>query len=113
MKTETTLTRKSNPPRDPLMPINLVRDPEDKLMPCPFCGNNQVTIENTHSPCYWVECECGAEMHSGGVKWKTEAGKNNMSNHRKAKQMAIDAWNQRAAVGRPRPRFLYGSSAPR
>lgn len=94
-----------------VMPVNLERDPEDKLLPCPFCGSNKMTIENTHTPCYWVECECGARMETAGVGYKSLAGKSRMANHRKAKQMAIDAWNRRAAVGRPRPRFLYGKSA--
>lgn len=109
MKTETTSTRKSDQPVSMIINLQLERD--DRLLPCPFCGGNQMVLENTHSPSYWIECPCGAEMHGPSVKWKTEGGRNSMANHKKAKQMTIDAWNQRAAVGRPRPRFLYGKSA--
>ncbi len=91
--------------------INLQREPEDKLLPCPFCGRNDMVLENTHSPCYWIECQCGAQMHGPGVKWKGPSGQHSMANHKKAKAWAIELWNRRAAVGRPRPRFLYGKSA--
>lgn len=32
------------------------------LRECPFCGGDALTICNTHSPTFWIECECGAQM---------------------------------------------------
>jgi Lar family restriction alleviation protein len=100
---------KQSTDREPVTEIiNLQLEPTDKLLPCPFCGGTEMVLENTHSPSYWIECPCGAEMHAGGVKWKTEAGKNSMANHKKAKQMTIDAWNKRTPSKQVRPRFVYG-----
>lgn len=32
------------------------------LKPCPFCGrDDQLAICNTHTPKFWIECECGAQ----------------------------------------------------
>lgn len=90
--------------------INLQREPTDRLLPCPFCGGTKMMLENTHSPCYWIECPCGAEMHAPGVKWKGRSGQCSLPNHKKAKQMAIDAWNQRARSSVRRPRFVYGKA---
>lgn len=35
---------------------------EAGLKACKFCGSKNAGIVNTHTPCYWVECECGIEL---------------------------------------------------
>ena len=63
---------------------------EAKLADCPFCGGD-ATIDNTHTPYYWVECcSCGAEVHS---KYKPKSEDN--SEHQKSIRGAVKAWNQR------------------
>lgn len=57
-----------------------------ELLPCPFCGCPDLTIGNTHTAYYYVEChECGAEVH-GEVSTR----------HVHAIKTARDAWNRRA-----------------
>lgn len=70
---------------------------DPKLKPCPFCGSTDLDVSNTHTPCYIVSCECGAEM-TGGI---TESGritsrKRCIALHEKAQRLAIEAWNRRA-----------------
>lgn len=71
-------------------------DPE--LKPCPFCGHSDsLSVTNTHTASYWVECDCGGEKHGNyyyGSKLttKTRAEKE----HRKSFKSAIAEWNRRA-----------------
>ncbi len=63
------------------------------LRPCPFCGRaDRLAVENTHTPSYWVECECGA------LRSPDPLGLNgsSMRAHRVAFLAAIRAWNERA-----------------
>lgn len=69
-----------------------------KLLPCPFCGTNDtLEIGNTHTPIFWVKCECGAEMHgeyinaAGNVSCQEQA----YANYGKALVSAVNAWNLR------------------
>jgi len=34
------------------------------LKPCAFCQGTTQKIMNTHTPFYWIECQCGVEMHA-------------------------------------------------
>lgn len=37
---------------------------EAGLKKCGFCKGMNQRIVNTHSPHYWIECACGAQMHA-------------------------------------------------
>lgn len=76
--------------------INLCLLSTDVLKPCPFCGGTNLALENTHTPCYWIECECGAEMHTRVDRSVPDRLYNRRAHHEKRKQLAIDAWNNRA-----------------
>lgn len=43
--------------------INLELNNRLQLNHCPMCHGENVALMNTHSPHYWVECECGLEYH--------------------------------------------------
>jgi hypothetical protein len=71
------------------------------LMPCPFCDEkDDLTVENTHTPFYDVQCEtCGAVGPDG--KPKEYDGKRIRNKvlcdylHRDAFANAIALWNDR------------------
>lgn len=68
-----------------------------KLKPCPFCGNRELEVTNTHTASYWVEClECGAEVSGeyGGDGFQTETAFR--AGHELALRSAVKAWNRRA-----------------
>lgn len=74
------------------------------LLPCPFCGKDDaLEICNTHTPVFWIECECGAERHgeyidgAGNTSTKAEA----LANYTKALVSAVNNWNTRCNVVRP------------
>lgn len=68
------------------------------LMPCPFCGSVDLEVSNTHTPSYWVTCECGVEAHAGMVGDKVVFVNKGACTraHRKAFAAAIALWNTRA-----------------
>lgn len=74
---------------------------EAKLLPCPFCGSDDLEICNTHTPSYWVEChKCGAEAHGESFKYTTKQHNDFHSKplpppYVKAMKSAIAAWNRR------------------
>ncbi len=72
-------------------PINLTLTPKDRLLPCPFCGGANLELQNTWTPCYWIECQvCGVQMSDPGFNRKhTPRG------HAASKRAAIKAWNRR------------------
>ena len=74
--------------------INLVFEPTDQLLPCPFCGRTNMTLNNTHTPSYWIECKCGAAIH-GRSYYKSEDDHNDVEAHVKSKNNAIKKWNRR------------------
>jgi hypothetical protein len=70
---------------------------ESQLKPCPNCART-ITLEicNTHSPSYWVACECGAEFHGGGRDLPRRASRAvALQAHRDAMARAIKGWNSR------------------
>ena len=71
----------------------IVRSPKDfpkyELKHCPFCGSNLPQLINTHTPSYWIECECGCELHSCGDYNNTKQG------HKKSALEVIEKWNER------------------
>ena len=84
-----------------------------QLLPCPFCGSDDLELCNTHTPSFWVECHgCEAQVHGEyfeGPRRKTKFGyaeaprgpfeanfANLHSEYRKAAKSAIAAWNRRA-----------------
>lgn len=74
--------------------ISLRAQPDLKasLKACPFCGEKDADLHNTHTASYWIECgTCGAEIHDP----KTGSS-DTMRSHRNSAFRAIAAWNTRA-----------------
>lgn len=79
------------------------RDPTQRpsLLPCPFCGDSEgsLEIQNTHTPSYWVSCDCGAEIHAFESTphtrrdLRTQVGC--VAVYTRARNAAVDAWNTR------------------
>jgi uncharacterized Zn finger protein len=73
---------------------------ELQMIACPFCGSDEVTVHNTHTPYYWAECEgCGAEgpQTRNGDAWRRSMSKAAAESlHREAFHAAIAAWNERS-----------------
>lgn len=71
-----------------------------QLDACPFCGSTDLSLLNTHTPSYWIECEgCGAEVHGempdgGGGEIHTHEGCIGL--HRLAMASAVTKWNARS-----------------
>lgn len=81
---------------------------QPRLAPCPFCGSEELELCNTHSPSFWVECECGVEVHGEAFATRTSQSYSaepegpNEADYaglrpifRKAADSAIAAWNRR------------------
>lgn len=74
---------------------------EKRLLPCPFCGSDVITVSNTHTPYYDAECQdCGAQGPPGRPTTKGGDGhirtkKLCQTLHREAFEDAIFAWNAR------------------
>ena len=68
-----------------------------RLAACPHCGfTHTLEICNTHTPSYWIECECGAQWHGGYVETGRKASRAKViAAHRKAMDNAIRGWNRR------------------
>lgn len=63
----------------------------DHVEACPFCGGDNITLNNTWTASYWVECsDCGAEMHT-----QSSGDYNNKGHHLREAKAALDAWNTR------------------
>ena len=63
----------------------------DVLLPCPFCGSENLELAHTWTPSYWIEClSCGA--HVGDEESWTE---NTEQSHLESAKRAIEAWNRR------------------
>lgn len=79
-------------------PIHLMLDDEDKLRPCPFCGERAgLKLENVNGPHYWIECPCSARVDGDAVPYGNEKGAHSMPKHREAGRSAIRNWNRRVA----------------
>lgn len=70
---------------------------DEELEPCPFCGSTVVDIHNTHSPSYWAQCECSAQIDSNDDQDDSEysAKESCKKAHKNAFKSAIDNWNTR------------------
>lgn len=81
--------------------INLELEPEDHVLPCPFCGRTVLELCNTWTASYWIECgECGASAHGeafgGNIDSSDECNDEQWEEcHAKAKASALAAWNRR------------------
>jgi hypothetical protein len=86
----------------PIRNLTLTDKEFSTLRACPFCGSDDLELCNTHTACYWICCNaCDAEGFTVEVTGKAFNGsyaseKLPLSNHEKAKQSAIAAWNRRA-----------------
>jgi Lar family restriction alleviation protein len=76
------------------MAINLKLEPGDLVLPCPFCGGKP-ELQNTHTAAYWLECECGAEVHGRAFGQSLSSVELTHRHHRNAKKSALAAWNRR------------------
>lgn len=71
--------------------IHLTLNENDKLKPCPFCGGEDLELQNTHTASYWIEClSCGCELH--GEAFSPD---DDFQAHHAAKDSAIEAWQRR------------------
>ncbi len=44
------------------------------LKDCPWCRTaDNLRICNTHTPYFWIECDCGADKYAEGVDWAETA----------------------------------------
>lgn len=82
-------------------------DPE--LKPCPFCGNRNIAVSNTHAAFYRAEChECSAQGPRGdagpGGSRKIGTKENCERLHTTAFLAAVGLWNTRMVEGTRTPR---------
>lgn len=56
---------------------------------CPLCHGENVALINTHTPYYWIECECGLQFHD-----QENRGKNNLVGHTLSAVYCIEKWNE-------------------
>lgn len=72
---------------------------DPQLMPCPFCGGDEITVSNTHSPYYKAQCEeCNAVGPPGKVLGAPERLKTKhecKEIHVASFNVAINYWNIR------------------
>lgn len=67
------------------------------LLPCPFCGSDDIGLSNTHTAYYWAVCnKCNCEMPGegsgiGNFKTISEC----VIAHEEAINSAIKEWNNR------------------
>ena len=74
---------------------NLELVSKDKVLVCPFCGGPP-ELQNTHTACYWIECQ-NCEAQVSGEAYGTNVSSQNLSlrQHQLAKNSAIKSWNKR------------------
>lgn len=71
---------------------------DEELKPCPFCGGENILVENTHTPSYRARCdECGAEGPEEAAYCNRPAPTRKIGEdlHRRAFKAAVEAWNFR------------------
>lgn len=71
---------------------------EHGIKPCPFCGHPYLTIANTHTPVFVVQCDkCTAEIHGKyhGSKMPFLSRTQALRAYRRAFKSAVIKWNQR------------------
>lgn len=63
------------------------------VIACPFCGSIDISLCNTHSAAYWMECQgCGAEI--SGTSY---ANSDTEESHLASAKSALANWNHRVA----------------
>lgn len=68
------------------------------LKPCPFCGGEDLRLENTHSAMYWVLCvSCNTQKFDDEIEdaGKAQSEAELIQAHEEAMRMAAEGWNQR------------------
>lgn len=75
--------------------LKLGRRELEMMKPCPFCGTKCVTVNNTHTASYWMECDCGAEVHGKSYGSHLTSEKQTLRHHQLSKASALKAWNTR------------------
>lgn len=78
-----------------MLVVNLRITKRDKIKPCPFCGSSKLRLINTWTPCYWIECECGASLDAAYIVPKSEGRADELKAHHEAKKIVIQKWNRR------------------
>jgi len=71
----------------------------DAVEACPFCGGRP-ELRNTWTASYWVECACGAEIHSDNLPMsctEKEAG-GTRAEHLRSARNAVAKWNTRTPL---------------
>jgi len=71
---------------------------EHGIKNCPFCGCQHMTIVNTHTPVFVVQCDqCGVEIHGKyhGDKMPFKTRPVALRAYRRAFKSAVEAWNKR------------------
>ena len=76
--------------------INLELKNRLQLDHCPLCHGENVALVNTHTPSYWIECECGLELHDREHSNLPDTAKGHMM----SAIWVIEQWNKLAAIGR-------------
>ena len=72
--------------------INLELTADDVVLPCPFCGSDDIELQNTWTAAYWLQCqECGVKMSDPGM----DRDPNSLKDHQASKAGALAAWNRR------------------
>lgn len=64
---------------------------DKSLRPCPFCGSKEVKLENTYTPCFWVECSCGAQL-TDEIPNRSDA---DLNQYKESMKEAANKWNTR------------------
>lgn len=69
-----------------------------QLLPCPFCHSAEnLEICNTHTATFWIECECGAQMHGGyhAFAQRAKTQEEARAGFMEALVWVVDQWNHR------------------
>jgi len=84
--------------------LRLDYNERNQLTQCPFCGGDDIELENTHTPSYWMECQnpdCQAQVH-GAYGSQLEGKISEMKRHRYSAESALLRWNTRSEVSNGR-----------
>lgn len=75
---------------------NLKIEPGDDVLPCPFCGSENVELNNSWTASYWVEClECEGRAHGKAFGTDCTPKELTLRHNKLAKASALAAWNRR------------------
>ncbi|WP_140918206.1 Lar family restriction alleviation protein [Limnobaculum xujianqingii] len=68
------------------------------LLPCPFCASDELTVDNSWTPYYSVECQCCGASIPGNFEPNTfrfNSKEECRCAHEQAFNSAINCWNSR------------------